>query len=74
MAERMAEVNRRHVYVTPSSYLELLRLYSTLLNEQRELVTASLDRYTNGLVKLQTTKTQVRCPPNAFTAPRSSPR
>jgi dynein heavy chain len=29
---------RRHNYTTPTSYLELITLYTTMLSEQRELL------------------------------------
>lgn len=46
---------RRHNYVTPTSYLELLKLYTSMLKEQRDIVNTNLSRYTIGLTKLQET-------------------
>jgi dynein axonemal heavy chain len=49
----------RHNYTTPTSYLELLKLFSTMLDQMRDKVTVKLERYSVGLKKLQDTKEQV---------------
>ena len=43
-----AEVRRRY-YTTPSSYLELLKLYTSLLHAQRDKVSKKKTRVENGL-------------------------
>ena len=43
---------RRHNYTTPTSYLELLQLFQTMLQEQRVIATDNLARYENGLKKV----------------------
>ncbi|KAI9202130.1 dynein heavy chain and region D6 of dynein motor-domain-containing protein [Polychytrium aggregatum] len=49
----------RHNYVTPTSYLELLHAYKTLLAAKRSEVSAIKSRYANGLNKLQFAAEQV---------------
>lgn len=46
----------RYNYTTPTSYLELIRTYKTMLAQQREAVSHRLSRYQNGLAKLQETE------------------
>ncbi|KAJ3048328.1 Dynein heavy chain 7, axonemal, partial [Rhizophlyctis rosea] len=43
---------RRHNYVTPTSYLELIRTFKTLLSSKRAAVLKWKNRYVNGLEKL----------------------
>lgn len=50
---------RRHVYVTPTSYLELLNTYITLLGEKRAELEQLRGRLENGLDKLRTTGEEV---------------
>jgi dynein heavy chain len=50
---------RRHYYVTPTSYLELIRTFTTLLSSKREEVSGQKARYDNGLQKLVETAEQV---------------
>ncbi len=50
---------RRHNYTTPTSYLELLQLFQTMLQEQRVIATDNLARYENGLKKLRETEVLV---------------
>ena len=50
---------RRKVYTTPTSYLELLNLYSSMLGEQRGLVSRKISHYGGGVNKLIETNTVV---------------
>ncbi|KAJ3193186.1 Dynein heavy chain 7, axonemal [Irineochytrium annulatum] len=43
---------RRHNYVTPTSYLELIKAFKSLLGQKRGAVIKLRNRYTNGLEKL----------------------
>jgi len=52
-------VARRHNYVTPTSYLEVLSTYQMLLNEKRLSVGTTKDRLQIGLDKLISTAEQV---------------
>jgi dynein heavy chain, axonemal len=49
----------RRNYTTPTSYLELLRLYFTMLGEQRISVEAKISRYSGGLKKIAEANTMV---------------
>ena len=49
----------RYNYTTPSSYLDLLRTYESMLLEQRACVSGKLSRYQNGLKKLNETEAMV---------------
>lgn len=51
-AERFYNEMRRHYYTTPSSYLELLKQYHTLLERRKDMIVAKRDRILNGLNKL----------------------
>ncbi|KAA0166994.1 hypothetical protein FNF28_02917 [Cafeteria roenbergensis] len=54
-AKRFASVERRHVYTTPKSYLELLKLYNKLLGEKRSESERAIQRLSDGLDKLRET-------------------
>jgi len=59
VANKFRQVERRHVYTTPKSYLELLKLYSTLLDKKRREADSAIDRLANGLTKLRETAAAV---------------
>ena len=50
---------RRNTYVTPTSYLELINLYTGMLGGERDMNNARVDRYQNGVDKLLTTNALV---------------
>lgn len=50
---------RRHNYVTPTSYVELILTFKTLLNRKREEVDTMKTRYLVGLEKLEFASSQV---------------
>ncbi|KAI8893820.1 dynein heavy chain and region D6 of dynein motor-domain-containing protein [Globomyces pollinis-pini] len=50
---------RRHNYVTPTSYLELIQTYKQLLSKKRKEVNASKSRYEIGLEQLASAASQV---------------
>lgn len=50
---------RRHNYVTPTSYLELILTFKTLLNRKRQEVDMMRNRYLTGLQKLEFAASQV---------------
>uniref|UniRef100_A0A8B9DQE6 Dynein axonemal heavy chain 3 n=1 Tax=Anser cygnoides TaxID=8845 RepID=A0A8B9DQE6_ANSCY len=50
---------RRHNYVTPTSYLELILTFKTLLNSKRQEVDMMRNRYLMGLQKLDFASSQV---------------
>ncbi|CAM9194153.1 unnamed protein product, partial [Hapterophycus canaliculatus] len=49
----------RKTYTTPTSYLELIKLYLEMLGAQRDSVSINESRYRNGLQKLEETKVMV---------------
>nr|KAF6328674.1 dynein axonemal heavy chain 6 [Pipistrellus kuhlii] len=52
MAERYYTELRRRYYTTPTSYLELINLYLTMLSDKKKQLVSARDRVTNGLTKL----------------------
>ena len=50
---------RRSVYTTPKSYLELIKLYKILLEDSRSDAAAAISRLDNGLTKLRDTSESV---------------
>ncbi|XP_070836417.1 dynein axonemal heavy chain 6 [Chaetodon trifascialis] len=52
MAERFYSELRRRYYTTPTSYLELINLYLSMLEEKRQQLVFARDRVKNGLTKL----------------------
>jgi dynein heavy chain len=59
MAQRFFSTDRRYVYTTPKSYLELLKLYRVMLSAKRKESAAAIDRLSNGLRKLRETAAAV---------------
>jgi len=66
MQERVSAMSRlylsemgRHYYVTPTSYLELINTFKTLLHKKRQDVMGQQARYENGLTKIIETEAQV---------------
>ena len=49
----------RYYYVTPTSYLELISTFKSLLSTKRNAVRTAKQRYENGLEKLRTTAESV---------------
>ncbi|CAF0812221.1 unnamed protein product [Brachionus calyciflorus] len=59
LSEKYLQELDRHNYVTPTSYLELIMTFKTLLNQKRNEIMLMKNRYTNGLEKLAFAATQV---------------
>ncbi|XP_068431186.1 dynein axonemal heavy chain 3 isoform X2 [Clinocottus analis] len=59
---------RRHNYVTPTSYLELILTFKTLLNAKRNEVDTARNRYNIGLQKLEFASSQVAVMQEELTA------
>ncbi|XP_032823200.2 dynein axonemal heavy chain 3 [Petromyzon marinus] len=59
LSERYFSVMRRHNYVTPTSYLELILTFKALLNSKRQEVSLMRNRYVVGLDKLEFAASQV---------------
>lgn len=52
ISERFYMEYHRHYYTTPSSYLELLKLYRNLLTMRSDIIIAKRNRISNGLNKI----------------------
>ncbi|KAM9314768.1 dynein axonemal heavy chain 6 [Pholidichthys leucotaenia] len=52
MADRFYSELRRRYYTTPTSYLELINLYLSMLDNKRQQLVLARDRVKNGLTKL----------------------
>lgn len=59
MAKKFFAALRRRYYTTPTSYLELINLYTAMLQEKRKELGSSRDRLKNGLSKLEETNVLV---------------
>jgi len=60
LSEKFRKEHRRHFYVTPTSYLQLLDCFKMLLARKREEVAGARRRYKTGLDKLASTELQVQ--------------
>lgn len=60
ISERYFSRLRRHNYVTPTSYLELILTFKNLLNVKRNEVATARNRYIVGLQKLEFAASQVQ--------------
>jgi dynein heavy chain len=58
-SNRMLVEMKRHNYVTPTNYLELVKGYRSLLNEKSNELNSSASKLANGLAKLEDAKAQV---------------
>ncbi|GAX82307.1 hypothetical protein CEUSTIGMA_g9736.t1 [Chlamydomonas eustigma] len=60
LSERYQKEARRFFYVTPTSYLQLLESFRTLLQKRQGQVTSARQRYEVGLQKLLGTESEVK--------------
>lgn len=66
-AQFQTEAGRMN-YVTPTSYLELITMFASLLTRRRSEVSAAKKRYEGGLEKLEFTENQVTLMQDELTA------
>lgn len=66
LSERYYSRLRRHNYVTPTSYLELILTFKSLLNIKRNEVAKAKERYVVGLEKLEFATSQVTHPSKKY--------
>ncbi|NXG18699.1 DYH17 protein, partial [Grallaria varia] len=59
MSKVYLAVERRYNYTTPKTFLEQIKLYQNLLASKRSNLSANIDRLEKGLMKLQSTASQV---------------
>jgi hypothetical protein len=62
MSRSMWQSLKRHIYVTPTNYLETVRNYKALLAEKRTELLAKSNKLKGGLTKLDETRVQAREP------------
>jgi dynein heavy chain len=55
LSVKMYEEEKRYVYTTPKSFLELIKLYITMLDKKKLMLEKSKERYENGVIKLKET-------------------
>jgi dynein heavy chain len=55
LSVKLLEQERRYVYTTPKSFLELIKLYTFMLKSKKEALEKNRERYDQGLIKLQET-------------------
>ena len=60
MSKAYLATERRYNYTTPKTFLEQIKLYQNLLARKRMELVAKIERLENGLMKLQSTASQVR--------------
>jgi dynein heavy chain len=53
MCKTFLSSESKYVYTTPKSYLEMLKLYKTMLHKKREETDKNMLRLSNGIEKLQ---------------------
>jgi dynein heavy chain len=58
-AVRLKTALKRYTYVTPSSYLDLVRGYTTLYSDKKNELAEQRDKLKNGMFKLESTKEMV---------------
>lgn len=59
MSKLYLATERRYNYTTPKTFLEQIKLYQNLLAKKRMELVAKIKRLENGLMKLQSTASQV---------------
>ncbi|XP_039715552.1 dynein axonemal heavy chain 17 isoform X3 [Pteropus medius] len=59
MSKVYLATERRYNYTTPKTFLEQIKLYQNLLAKKRTELVAKIERLENGLMKLQSTASQV---------------
>lgn len=59
LSTKLYEQERRYVYTTPKSFLELIKLFVNMLETKKNNLVSNRERYENGLIKLTETASQV---------------
>ncbi|KAH7825191.1 dynein haevy chain 4, outer dynein arm beta [Monocercomonoides exilis] len=59
VSEQFLASERRYNYTTPKSFLELINLYKSMLEQKRADIEKKIERFENGLIKLEDTSKQV---------------
>lgn len=53
LCKQLKDQEKRSVFTTPKSFLELIQLYTTMLGSKKNQLEEAKDRYESGLIKLQ---------------------
>ena len=53
LSSKLYDVERRYVYTTPKSFLELIKLFKSMLQQKRDNLLKEKERYESGLFKLR---------------------
>lgn len=69
MSKVYLAMERRYNYTTPKTFLEQIKLYQSLLAKKRAELVAKIERLENGLMKLQSTASQVGGGPGSPSCP-----
>lgn len=72
MSKVYLATERRYNYTTPKTFLEQIKLYQNLLYKKQLELVAKIERLENGLMKLQSTASQVGPGGSPFPAPLPS--
>lgn len=56
---KLLETERRYAYTTPKSFLELIKLFTNMLQKKRDDLLGNIERYETGLIKLKETEENV---------------
>ena len=59
LSQKFFQQERRYNYTTPKTFLELIKLYKSILNRKRSITQVSIDRLDTGITKLEKTKADV---------------
>ena len=59
LSQRFLDQQNRYTYVTPTSYLELVKAFKGLLQKKRDAIMKFKNQYTTGLEKLDFAASQV---------------
>jgi dynein heavy chain len=59
LSERFEKELRWHYYVTPTSYLELLKTFKLTLQKKEDDINSNIQRYTSGVQKILSTEKEV---------------
>jgi len=59
LSEEVLVTDRRYIYTTPKSFLELITLFKSMLGKKKGALENELDKFTNGVAKLNATQLAV---------------
>lgn len=51
-SDEAKRLERKFIYTTPKSFLELIKLFGGMLNQKKEELVLNMEKYEQGLLKL----------------------